>query len=1157
MKYMKLLPGLTAALAAAILLVGSPSALGEVGIRQKLSGVLPEYASDRVIVKFRESVSERAMATAIADSDFQLERVFPLTRIGVVELTTRGASVESAIERLEQDFKDVIEYAEPDYTLTAERLPNDTRFSSLWGMHNTGQNGGVADADIDAPEAWDRGTGSSSVVVGIIDTGVDYTHPELVQNMWTNNAELTGVRGVDDDGNGYVDDIYGADAVNRDGDPMDDQGHGTHVAGTIGAKGNNSSGVVGVSWDVKIMALKFLSSGGYGSTSGAIDCLEYALWMKNRGVNIRLTSNSWGGGGFSQALRDAIAATTNAGMLFIAAAGNDATNNDVVPHYPSSYDLGRIIAVASTDRSDALSYFSCYGATSVDLAAPGSDILSTLPNDRYASYSGTSMATPHVAGAAALLWSLNPDKTADDIKEVLMSSVDVIASQGGKSVSEGRLNVGRAVSCDAGLPILMPGLVDNFTVLVGEPRIVSGSLSACGRISGISMTVAFSNGDPGLTLLDNGSGGDVTAGDGIYSGLWTPGHAGNLDATFTAIRNGAHFVAMRNGRALANTNYAVDDRHAYSWDDISGTGTPTDLSDDSHRYPIPFNFTFYGQPYTNVAVSSNGAVYFTDSYLSFSNRPLPADQDIDTFIAVLWDDLNPGAGGDVYFQIKGTGATRRLVLQWQNVPRYYNTGAASFQLVLYEQSGDIVANYKDVDFGSATYNYGGDATIGLQKDAQNAQQYSYNRASLANMMSIRWSMGGGGGCSGAPAVVPTTVSPSGTINSATPTYTWSAVECASDYGLQATDATGTNAVDTSYPAASACTSEVCSATPSVELRGGNATWRTRACNSVGGVAQCGAWSPWMAFTVSLPLPEAPEPVSPLGTVYSRLLDFSWRPVANATWYRVQVNSNGTGGDHNDWYRAADVCDTQTSRCTAGDLEVGAGNAAWWVRGWSNAGSGPWSVAGLFSAEGGLTQPRLVSPIGQISDDTPNLVWNQVVGASWYQVWLNGEGRGNLVNRWLTAADLHCTDGVSNCVAMDPIRLGTGSYTWWILPWNSFEGYGPWSAGTRFSVAGGTPTAVPGPVTLLAPVDQMTADARFSWYGQPNTTWYRVWVRDAGGNVHDQWVRSDVAGCANGEEVCIYSPDLVLSAGAARWWVQPWTLAGAGSWGSGASFQIGR
>ena len=334
-----------------------------------------------------------------------------------------------------------IEYAEPDFVVSTDGVPDDPEFPSLWGLDNGN------DFDIDAPEAWDLTTGSSSVVVGVIDSGVDYTHEDLAANMWTNPVECPAgpgtclEDGIDDDGNGFVDDFYGWDFVNGDNDPFDDHSHGTHVAGTVAAAGNNATGVTGVNWNAQIMALKFIGSSGSGPVSAAIAAIEYATMMKrDHGVNIPITNNSWGSNSFSQALKDAINASGQEGMLFVAAAGNDASNTDATPHYPSSYDLGNVVSVASTTSSGGLSSFSNWGLKSVDLGAPGSSVLSTEPLGQYDYKSGTSMASPHVAGVAALAWGAAPDASVSEIKNAILSTVDPFPALQGKSVTGGHLN---------------------------------------------------------------------------------------------------------------------------------------------------------------------------------------------------------------------------------------------------------------------------------------------------------------------------------------------------------------------------------------------------------------------------------------------------------------------------------------------------------------------------------------------------------------------------------------------------------------------------------------------------------------------------------------------------------------------------------------------
>jgi subtilisin family serine protease/Ca2+-binding RTX toxin-like protein len=453
----------------------------------KYPAAKPAYASNKLIVKFNDTIN-------IAQAN-EIKNTLGVVKTDTIKLT--GAQIwtlsgKTSVETALATYKNspTFEYIEPDYIVTtAATFPNDPGFPQLWGLHNTGQGGGTPDADIDAPEAWDIQTGNPNLVIGVIDTGVDYNHPDLVGNIWTNSGEIAN-DGIDNDNNGYIDDIRGWDFAYNDNNPMDVQGHGTHVSGTIAGKGNNGVGVTGVAWNAKIMPLKFLNDQGSGTLSAAILAINYAT-----AKGVKLTNNSWGGGGYSQALYDAINAAGQQGALFIAAAGNDSKNTDITPAYPASYNLANIISVASTTRTDSLSYFSNYGLTSVDLGAPGSDIYSTLPNNSYGTYSGTSMASPHVAGAAALVWSQNPTWTAQQVKNTLMNTGDSIAALAGKTVSGKRLNVFNALAA-ANLPSVSVVATDANaaeTVLGTTPNPGQYTLTRTGlTTSSLTVNVALS-----------------------------------------------------------------------------------------------------------------------------------------------------------------------------------------------------------------------------------------------------------------------------------------------------------------------------------------------------------------------------------------------------------------------------------------------------------------------------------------------------------------------------------------------------------------------------------------------------------------------------------------------------------------------------------------
>tara|TARA_R110002072_G_scaffold534_8_gene4276 strand:+ start:26159 stop:27853 length:1695 start_codon:yes stop_codon:yes gene_type:complete len=319
--------------------------------------------------------------------------------------------------------------------------PNDPKFGELWGLKNTGSNEpggrspGRAGADVNALNAWEITKGSRNVKVAVIDTGIDYNHPDLVGNMWVNEAEKNGEAGVDDDGNGYVDDIHGYDFANNDGDPIDGHSHGTHCAGTIGAVHNNGVGVAGVMADVTLVAVKFLTDSGSGSTANAIKSIDYATK-----VGVDIMSNSWGGGGRSEALKEAIERAAEAGIIFTAAAGNSSTDNDSRPHYPSNYQVENVVSVAAHTAQDTLASFSCYGKRTVHIAAPGHNILSTVKNGGYKAYSGTSMATPHVSGVLGLLVSHEGRMPHAEMKERLLATSIPVASYRGKTINGGRIN---------------------------------------------------------------------------------------------------------------------------------------------------------------------------------------------------------------------------------------------------------------------------------------------------------------------------------------------------------------------------------------------------------------------------------------------------------------------------------------------------------------------------------------------------------------------------------------------------------------------------------------------------------------------------------------------------------------------------------------------
>jgi subtilisin family serine protease len=419
----------------------------------KTAAKAPDFVPGELIVKLRDAAGPRAQAAVFSALQKALG---PNAVLGANPFVTDGslqkvrlarkADLQPAIAAL--NAEPAVLYAEPNFIYraldadTGTGAPNDPEFAKLWGLKNTGQTDaagqvGKPGADINVLPLWAEGvTGSRDVVVAVIDTGIDWTHPDIQANLYTNTAEIEG-NGKDDDGNGFVDDVHGwnFNESGKNNNSRDDHDHGTHCAGTIGGVGNNGTGVAGVNWNVSLMPVKFLSAGGSGTLEGAVNSINYATQMK-----VNIMSNSWGGGGFSQALKDSIEKAKAAGILFVAAAGNESNNNDASPTYPAGYQVDNVVAVAATDNQDKIATFSNHGARTVHVAAPGVKVFSTTKGGNYSTFSGTSMATPHVSGIAALLLSANPDWTFAEIKDRLIKTSDPVRQLRRKVVAKGRVN---------------------------------------------------------------------------------------------------------------------------------------------------------------------------------------------------------------------------------------------------------------------------------------------------------------------------------------------------------------------------------------------------------------------------------------------------------------------------------------------------------------------------------------------------------------------------------------------------------------------------------------------------------------------------------------------------------------------------------------------
>ena len=634
----------TPLLALAVACVCLPAAASSSAAERPAGKSSPRFraVAGELIVGFEDRVSARGQRRALTKAVVSTERRFG--RIDAALVSVPRGELADTVAQLRADPR--VRYVERNYRVQAAdhgSTPNDPSFHLQWGLDNFGQtvNGapGTADDDIDAEEAWGVTRGSPYVVVGILDTGLDVTHPDLAGNLWVNPGEnCAGCRtdGLDNDGNGYVDDWRGWDFVNDDNNPNDDNGHGSHVAGIIGAVGNNATGVAGVNWDVQLMPLKFLSANGSGTTADAIEALLYAT---ANGAD--LTNNSWADSPFSQAMLDAINQADAAGSLFVAAAGNDGLDRDTYTDYPTAYDAPNIVVTAATDSNDLRAWFSGYGARSVDLGAPGVNIYSSWRLGTYRYASGTSMATPHVSGAAALAKAAFPAASDVGLKALLLRTADPNASLAGRTTTGGRLNANAAVTCSDAPFVWLDAPAPGFTVSSGRPVELRAIATRCADPSGVTVT-ADANGVP-LEL--------TARGDGLYTATYTPADAGALTLTVSAAVG-----TLTDSRSVQGSSL-----RAYSI--VPGGPALTITAAPSEDVNVAFSGT-EGQrislKMTGVSMGTssccstlvsirnpNGSALMTPSYVGTSGafmdtRTLPATGDYLVFV-----DPQGSAGGDM------------------------------------------------------------------------------------------------------------------------------------------------------------------------------------------------------------------------------------------------------------------------------------------------------------------------------------------------------------------------------------------------------------------------------------------------------------------------------------------------------------------------------
>jgi subtilisin family serine protease/dipeptidyl aminopeptidase/acylaminoacyl peptidase len=668
----------------------------------------PDAVPGEILVRFRpESKSKRLGRHVLTEKSgrqisLSIKAVSPKFEIveGLRVAQVNPADTTNAIEAL-RARSDVL-YAEPNFIRRASVVPNDPRYPEMWGLNNTGQpsdhdgHPGSAGQDIRAEQAWAITTGNRSVVVGVIDSGIDINHQDLHDNIWTNPAEIAG-NGIDDDGNGFVDDINGWDFAHNDATVFDYteptyppspnyagdiEDHGTHVAGTIGAVGNNGIGVTGVSWQVSLMSLKFLTEGGAGSSANLLNAFAYAkamrqLWETSggtKGANIRVLNNSYGGERFSQAEQDAIRALSDAGILFVVAAGNESLPNDLFPVYPSNYTSPNLISVAAMAGSGGRAFFSNFGDATVNVAAPGAHILSTTPKNTYDFFDGTSMAAPHVSGTAALVCALSPNITMQKLRSLLMYSGRPFSTV--QTSTKQDVDARKTLQGVSSTDVTPPSPIDNLSAQLQNQfpnyRLTWDSPGDDGNVGNpTAFEIRFS---------------DTSLNDANFD-LATPlpaptpndSHSNYFHNVNVPWRHSSGFIGIRAVDDAGNKGpisqvpvsvgvnvgdpYTIAETAAAP---VSTGGTPLGLvgDDEIKTINLPFMFTFYGTEYPAISVSTNGALYFgfpPDDDAFNSPRLLNGRR----MIAGLWDDLRTDrrAGDDVYV----VQDTDRIVFRWQAV----------------------------------------------------------------------------------------------------------------------------------------------------------------------------------------------------------------------------------------------------------------------------------------------------------------------------------------------------------------------------------------------------------------------------------------------------------------------------------------------------------
>ena len=1009
------------------------SALEQLESRVLLSA---DYADNRVILSLQATADLADIRGAYPGSDLK-----PLGDYGLYLVTLpNGVDPMATLGRFQ--YMAGVNFAEPDWTVTRESIPNDARFPEQWNLHNIGQTVvgqvGVSGSDVDASLAWDIYTGSRSVIIAIVDDGIDYTHPDLAANMWTNTGEIAG-NSIDDDGNGYTDDIYGYDFGNLDADPAPDPGdeHGTHVAGIAGAVGNNGIGISGVNWNVQLMAVKIFGTGGGSFVSTIVDSLNYAV---ANGASVSNHSYNTGTGGPILAHQAAIVNAQSKGHVFVASAGNTGGDNDIIDHYPSDYPLDNVVAVAATDNQDAKASFSNIGLTTVHLGAPGVDILSTIPGANYGLNSGTSMASPHVAGAVAFLMSLRPDLNYQDILGALFRGVDQISALQGVTITGGRMNLKGAIDELPALPDPTPGIPIMIapTGSLGQP-VPQFEWSAAQNAASYELEVDnLTTGRLGFyvrTVTTTTHVADRQFSEGDYRARARTVTAQGLISAYSNYVNFTIDIPAPSPPVITRPQGDIGDSFpTFEWTSSTAAATYSLwVSSITSGQRVIFRTGHDSTTYTHFNPLPDGAyrawVRAFNAVGEYSAWSTPVQFTIDAPIPIAPTITAPAA--------VTTSINPRII--WTAVD-----GASSYDLWINNLSTAKSQYVRQTNLARTPTYY--DPPVLTQ-----GNYTAWIRAANGNGEYSPWSTGYSFTVDILPPATPTLTGPLGlngstTVTTVTPTFTWTTAARASLYDLWVNNMTTGQAQivrksdlkTTSYTSLS-------------NLTQGEYRAFIRAINSAGEV---GEWSNAFVFTIDEPTPSVPTITGPLpnpaGSIETATPTFTWTSSVKAPLYELKiddltlntVNVIRVTGINKESYAIP------TAKRFAEHTYVAQ------VRAYNTSGdTSAWSELYRFRID--VPEPSTPTPLGPgdtSRDTTPEFTWTHASNSVRYEILVRDLVRGENIVLNVTSFGIRPDGTTAFYILPNAQALRPSTYRFWIRAFNSLGQSSSWSSSKTFVIS---------------------------------------------------------------------------------------------------------